>query len=122
MPWDLAVTTEDRPGTGVDVGEVLTNAGIRVKGGCSISYGGRGNGHLLLDDAVAARRALEAAGVDVGPAREVMLVEIGDEGGALWDVMRRTAGAGVNIELLYVAFDGRLVLGVDDLDKAREAL
>ena len=88
-------------------------------GGCSISYGGKGNGHLLLEDAAPARRALEAAGIDVGPAREVLLVEVGDEPDALWDVMRRTAGAGVNIELLYLALDGRLVLGVDDLDKAR---
>jgi len=47
MAWDLAVITENRPGTGVDVGEVLTKAGITAEGGCSISYGGEGNGHPL---------------------------------------------------------------------------
>jgi len=46
-------------------------------------------------------------------------VEIRGEASVLWDVMRRTAGAGVNTDLLCVACDGRLVLGVDDLDKAR---
>ena len=38
-------------------------------------------------------------------------------------VARKLADAGVNIELAYAAFGGvRLVLGVDDFEKARAAV
>jgi hypothetical protein len=39
------------------------------------------------------------------------------------EVARRIGNAGVNIELAYTTFGAvRLVLGVDDVDKARAAL
>jgi hypothetical protein len=39
------------------------------------------------------------------------------------EVARRIGEAGVNIELVYTTFGAvRLVVGVDDLDKARAAL
>ena len=45
-----------------------------------------------------------------------------DEPGAVGRVARRMADAGVNITIVYLATETRLVLGVDDLEKARAAL
>jgi hypothetical protein len=122
MVWDLTVVMEDRPGTGVDLGAALEAAGVTIRGGCAYSQGGKGIAHLLVEDADAARGAIEAAGIEVAAQRRVLLVDLGDAAEATWEIPRRTSGAGVNIELMYLAFDGGFVIGVDDLDKGREAL
>ena len=55
--------------------------------------------------------------------RDVIVVDVEDRPGTMAQVARKLADAGVNIELAYAAFGGvRLVLGVDDLEKAREAV
>ncbi len=75
-----------------------------------------------MEDAAAARRALEAAGVEVSGEREVVILEISDRPGAFGEVARKIADAGVNIDLAYVATRTRLVIGADDLEKAQAAL
>jgi hypothetical protein len=40
----------------------------------------------------------------------------------LGEVARKLARAGVNLDLLYKATQTRLVIGADDLEKARAAL
>jgi len=55
--------------------------------------------------------------------REVLVVNVADEPGAMGDVARRLAEAGVNIDLAYTTFGGvRLVFGTDDLRAARAVL
>jgi len=116
---DLTVILEDRPGRLADMGEALGKAGINIEGLCGFAVEGRGLGHILVEDAAAARRVLEETGIEVGDEREVLVLEIEDRPGALGEVSRRIANAGVNIEVVYAATKTRLVLGVDDLDKAR---
>ena len=122
MMKDLTVILEDRPGTLADMGEALGKAGINIEGSCGFPSEGKGIGHILVEDAAAARRALEGVGIEVGDEREVLVLEIEDRPGALGEVGRRIANAGVNIDLVYLATNTRLVIGVDDLDKARAAV
>jgi len=122
MAKDLTVILADRPGTLADVGEALGRAGINIDGVCGFPCGGEGVGHLLVEDAAAARRALEDVGIKVREERQVLVLEIEDRPGALGEVSRRIADAGANIDLIYVASNSRLVLGVDDLDKAQAAV
>lgn len=122
MMKDLTVILEDRPGTLADMGEALGKAGINIEGSCGFPSEGKGVGHILVEDAAAARRALEEIGIEVGNEREVLVLEIEDRPGALGEVSRRIANAGVNIDLCYLATNTRLVIGADDLDKARAAL
>ena len=119
---DLTVILVDRPGTLADMGEALGKAGINIEGLCGFAVEGRGVGHILVEDAAAARRALEQAGIEVGNEREVLVLDTADRPGALGEVTRRIANAGVNVEVVYAATKTRLVLGVDDLDKARAAV
>jgi hypothetical protein len=121
MTKDLTVILEDRPGTLADVGEALGKAGINIEGLCGFPCEGKGIGHILVEDTAAARRALEEVGLEVRGERQVLVLEVEDRPGALGEVSRRIADAGVNIDLIYLATNNRLVLGVDDLDKARAA-
>lgn len=122
MATDLTVILEDRPGTLAQLGETLGNAGINILGGCGIGSQGKGEIHLLVEDPAPARRALQDAGITVEREREVMVEQVEDRPGELGKLARRMANAGVNIDLLYLSTKGEIVLGVDDLDKARGAL
>jgi hypothetical protein len=118
---DLTVSMENRPGTLADVGEALGRAGINIEGGCGMPCEGKGIGHLLVEDAGAARRAIIEARIEVLDERDVLVLDIENKPGALGKICRQIADAGVNIDLLYLAAGTRVVLGVDDLQKARTA-
>ena len=124
MATDLTIILEDRPGTMADVGEALGKAGVNIQGLCGFPCEGKGVGHLMVADAdaTAARNALKAIGIEVPRERPVLVFEIEDQPGALGEVARRIANAGVNADLVYLAAGGLLVLGVDDIDRARAAL
>ena len=117
---DFAIELEDRPGALAEMGEALGRAGVSVEGGGVFAAGGAGTAHFLFDDPVAARRALEGAGIRVvGENRVVMLRLRQAEPGQLGKVARRMADAGVNILAQYSDHDHRLVLVVDDESKAK---
>jgi hypothetical protein len=120
---DLTITLEDRPGRLADLGEATGKAEINIEGMCAISGAGRAEVHVLVDDAAAAREALGSAGIEVDAESDVLLIDVEDRPGTIGEVARRVADAGVNIDLVYSTFGGvKLVLGVDDLDRARSAL
>ena len=114
---DLRVVLEDRPGSLADLGEALGNAGVNIEGMCGPCEGA-GMVHVLVDDAAAARAALGGAGIDVQGEQDVLVVKVPDEPGVLGGICRRLGDAGVNIDFFYAATNTRVVLGVDDLDKA----
>jgi hypothetical protein len=120
---DLTVILEDRPGTLGDLGEATGRAGINIEGVCGTTEGGQGVIHVLVDDADATRAALSDAGFEIRGERDVLVLDVEDRPGTMGEVARRIGNAGVNIELAYTTFGAvRLVLGVDDMDKARAAL
>jgi hypothetical protein len=120
---DLTITLEDRPGRLADLGEATGKAEINIEGMCATSGDGRAEVHVLIDDAAAAREALGSAGIEVDRESDVLVIDVEDRPGAMGEVARTLAEAGVNIGLAYAAFGRvKLVLGVDDLDRARSAL
>ncbi len=122
MAKDLTVILEDRPGTLADVGEALGKAGVNIEGMCGFPSEGKGIGHLLVEDAEGALRALESLGVQVAGEREVLVIPVEDRPGVMGEIARKLAASGVNIELAYLGTNNRLVLGVDDLAAARSAV
>ncbi|MCH8339340.1 MAG: ACT domain-containing protein [Chloroflexi bacterium] len=122
MPTNLTVILEDRPGMLAQLGEALGGAGINIDGGCAVTSEGEGWVHILVEDAAAARAALEGAGLSVSGEREVVVVDAENRAGELGATARKLAEAGVNVELFYVSADTKLVFGVDDAEKARSAL
>lgn len=122
MSKDLTITLENRPGTLADMGEVLGRAGINIDGIGGFVTAGEGIFHILVEDGEAARRALEEAGMQARDERDVLVLAVEDRPGVLGDVTRRLAAAGVNIDLAYLVTKTRLVIGVDDLERARAAV
>jgi hypothetical protein len=122
MAKDLQVELEDRPGTLAQLGEALGRAGVNIEGFCAVPVQGKGRIHLIVEDAAAARRALEGAGIRVVGERDVLVVDVVDQPGTLGSVARKLADAGVNIDWAYLATRTRLVLACSDLDRARSAV
>jgi organic hydroperoxide reductase OsmC/OhrA len=117
---DLTIGLENRPGALATMGSALGNAGVSIAGGGAWVVNGQGTGHFLVDDVVAARRALQAAGIEVLSEREVVVQRLNqDQPGQLGKLTQNMAEAGVNIDALYSDHDHRLVLVVDDVEKAR---
>ena len=122
MAIDLTVILEDHPGTLADAGEALGKAGINIEGLCGFPSEGKGVLHLLVEDGPTARRALEEAGLEVRSERPVLILDVEDRPGEFGRICRRIASAGINTDLAYLATNTRLVIGADDLDKARAVI
>lgn len=122
MAWDFTVELEDRPGALADLGETTGKAGVNLEAVCGITYQDVGVIHILVDDADAARNALTEGDINIRDEREVLVTDATDRPGALGELTRQLADAGINIDLIYLATNTRIVLGVDDVDKARGLL
>ena len=126
MATDLAVSVPDTPGGLADVGQALGNAGINIEGLCGVGMGDRGMIHVLVEDAAAARSALEGAGLSVERETEALVSELpGDQldtPGVMGQMARAVANAGVNFQAVYLATGNRAVAVTDDNDKAKAAL
>ena len=117
---DLTIALEDRPGALAEMGDALGRAGVSVEGGGAFVVNGDGVAHFLFEDGVAARNALEAAGLRVLDERDVLIQRLNQtEPGQLGKISRRMAEAGVNIEILYSDHNHQLILVVDDIEKGR---
>jgi hypothetical protein len=122
MHKDFVLIPDDEPGVLARLGEAAGNAGINIEGISAFTGQGRGIVHVLVPDAEHALQALSEAGLDVRAARDVLVLDVEDRPGALGEACRKLADAGVNIEQAYLATGTRLVVAVDDIDKARATL
>ncbi len=117
---DLAILLKNSPGAIAAMGNALGQAGVSVEGGGAWVVDGRSVAHFLFVDGTAARRALEAAGIEVLSERDVVTVRLKqDRPGQLGELTGRMAAAGVNIEVLYSDHDHQLILVVDNLPAAQ---
>jgi hypothetical protein len=122
MATDLSISLPDRPGALADAAKALGAAGVNVEGLAGLGGGGSGHVHLLVEDAAAARSALEGAGVAIEGEREAVVVDVENRPGALGEVTAKAAAAGVNLAACYVASGNRLVFSSDDAAGLRSAL
>lgn len=116
---DLTIMLEDKPGTLAEVSEVLGQAGVNIEGGCGYPAIGRGIFHILVEDENVARTALEAAGITISEVSDVVVLDLLNNPGSLGVQLRKLANEGVNATMFYIASNNRVVLSVDDFDKAQ---
>lgn len=122
---DIAVILENNPGTLADMGEVLGKNGINMEGLCGIPLNDEAVIHILVEDETVTRYVLESAGFKVSAVREVLVMDIGNfagKPGSGGKMARKIGNVGVNIDLIYLAEKNKLVIGVDDINRARNAL
>ncbi len=122
MTTDITLHFDNHVGTLAELGEALGNAGVNIEGIAAAADLDEGQVHILVDDEAAALTALEAVNWHVHGSREVLLLDLENKPGELGQAARKLADAGVNIDLIYVASGNRLVVGADDMEKAKAAL
>ena len=119
MGRDLMVRlTADRPGELAGVVQTLSSSGINIEGLAEID----GVVHVLARDPNAARAALRAGGYTVEGELEVLVLQMPDRPGELAMIIRQLADASVNVRFVYLATETRVVIGADDITRARAAL
>ncbi len=122
MHKDFTLIPDDQPGVLARLGEACGRADISIEGISAFTGQGKGVIHVLVPDAEHALQVLGEAGLDVRAARDVLVVDIPDRPGAMGELCRTVAAAGINIEQAYLATGGRLVMAVDDIESARSLL
>jgi hypothetical protein len=122
MATDLTVGLINRPGTLAQASDALGRAGVNIEGACGFVSGEQGVYHVLVEDLERARRSLIDAGFEIQEERQVALTPIENHPGAAAALLRRIADADLNVDLLYMTGDGRLVLSGDDVPGLRLAL
>lgn len=122
MATDLTIELFHHPGTLAAASATLGEAGINIQGQCAYVCDGQGKYHLLVDQPVVAQRALIDAGFVILAERRVVVTSVEHRPGATAALLRRVADHGVDIDLAYLAADGRLVLGGPDPDGISRAL
>jgi hypothetical protein len=122
LATDLTVALIDRPGSLARASDVLGRAGVNIEGACGYVSDDQGVYHVLVLDVERARRALIDAGFELREERQVVLTPVDNTPGAAAALLRRLADAEVNVDLLYLTMDGRLVIGGPDVPAIRGAL
>ena len=116
---------ENEPGMLANMGETLGKMGINMEGLCGFPLKDEAIIHILVEDETTARWALEEAGFEVRAVRDVLVIDIGNivgKPGSGGKMVRKLGDNGINIDLIYLAENNRIIIGVDDLRKAQAIL
>ncbi|MFX1517210.1 MAG: amino acid-binding protein [Promethearchaeota archaeon] len=122
---DITIVLEDNPGALADLGETLGKVNINIEGLCGATCDGEDLIHILVEESGKAYNLLKRAGFMIKEEREVLVIDIKEivkkpgAGGALF---RKFTLEGININLIYLAENNRIVIGVDDIEKAKTIL
>jgi hypothetical protein len=122
MAVDLAIDVENTPGALAEVAAAISDAGVNIAAATCVGPGERAELHILVPHAEAVKHALAISHVAVTREREVVVIDAEDRPGVLADLARRAAKAGINLDLVYVATQNRIVFGADDVNGLRDAL
>jgi hypothetical protein len=125
MLKDLTIRLKNKPGILADLGELLGKHNINMEALCGIPFNDESVLHIVVEDETTTKYILEQEGFNVSAIRDVILLDIADlagKAGSGGKLARKIGNAGVNIDTIYLAENNRIVLGVDNIDKALTAL
>jgi hypothetical protein len=123
MATDLVIDIENTPGALARVAAAISDAGVNIAAATCVGPGDRAELHILVRHPEAVKHALAIShDVAITREREVVVVEVEDRPGVLADLTRKIAKAGVNLDLVYIATQNRVVFGSDDIPALKAAL
>lgn len=118
MATEFQVYLEDRPGTLAELTEALAGSAIRIVAMHATPCPKRGVVQFVTDNTDETAQALNDAGIDYN-SREVLIITLPGEAGALARLARALGNARINIDSLYIAMNGQIVLDASDLKAAQ---
>jgi hypothetical protein len=122
MAVDLVIDIENNPGALAEIAAAISDAGVNIAAATCIGPGERAELHILVPRAEPVKHALAISHVGVTREREVVVVDVEDRPGVLADLTRKIARAGIDLDLVYVATQNRVVFGSPDLAGLRTVL
>lgn len=122
MATDLVIEIDNEPGALAKVAAAVSDAGVNLAAATCVGNAERAELHILVPHAEAVRHALAITNLAVTREREVVVLDVEDRPGVLADLTRKVAKAGVDLDLVYVATQNRVVLGSPHLDKLKAVL
>jgi hypothetical protein len=122
MAVDLVIEIENTAGALARVAAAISDAGVNVAAATCVGPGDHAELHILVPRAEPVRHSLAISHLAVTREREVVVVDVEDRPGVLADLTRRIARAGVDLDLVYVATQNRVVFGARDIDALKAAL
>lgn len=120
--YDMVIELENEPGALARVATAISDAGVNISAATCTADAATAELHILVPHPEPVRHALAITNTAVTREREVVVVQAHDRPGELAELANRVARAGVNIDLLYVATNSRVVFGSEDLEGLRTAL
>jgi hypothetical protein len=122
MAVDLVIDIENTPGALAQVAAAISDAGVNIAAATCLGTGRTAELHILVPHGGAVKHLLGISHLAVSREREVVVVEVQDRPGVLADLTRKIARAGVDLDLVYIATQNRIVFGAGDLDALKAAL
>lgn len=119
MATEFSVWLEDHPGTLADLAEAMAKNAVNILAIHATPCPKQGIVQFITNHPDAAMEALSDIGLDY-TTRDVLLLTLTNEPGALARLARSLATAAININALYITMNGQIVLDVSDIRKAQE--
>jgi hypothetical protein len=120
--YDLVIDIDNTPGALADVAAAISDAGVNISAATCVGPGDTAELHILVKHAEAVRHSLGISHLGISREREVVVIDVHDRPGILADLTRKIAKAGVDLDLVYIATQNRVVFGAKDLDGLKAAL
>jgi len=122
----ISIFLENRPGTLAEVLEVLGEHAINIRAMSVADTADFGILRLIVNDPDKVGKILKAANF-AAKTTSVLTMKVTDQPGGLLSEIKKLTAAGINIEYVYAfaasaTAEARVVLKVDDLEKAERVL
>lgn len=120
---DLVIELKNEPGALAQVATAISDAGVNIAAATCIGSGETAELHILVPHSEPVYRALaNTHGPSVTRQREVVVVKAKDRPGELAELAHKVSDAGINLDLVYVATNSRVVFGAEDIEALKRVL
>ncbi len=119
MATEFTVKLEDTPGALAELTEALAKHAINIVAMHATPCPNQGIVQFVTDNTDATSTALTSIDMPY-ETRDVLLISLPHQPGALAQLARSLGDAAININAVYITMAGQIVLDVSDLNKAQQ--
>lgn len=113
---DLVIEVENEPGSLARIASAISDAGVNISAVTFLGGTHVAEVHVVVPHGEAAKHSLSTAGLAVTRERDVVVIEVDDRPGALADLANRIGSRGIDLDLVFLASNNRVVLGSHDME------